>query len=340
MSLILDALSRAEQERRSEETTVPDLLMQAPVEPEGTSRWLPALLAAVAVLGVAALILIWRPWAELSPQDLAPSSSPDSPSSSIDSKSVVGRESTAVSDPQTIGGGAGTGKQLQGRGSQPTQASNSDGDRSAADTGTAVAMSEAPGTASSAVAGSSQGVSGSESIAALYAASKGSPKAAANRARDNSPDQSDAESIATQRLNRETQFAVGAAESAPGEERSGESLAAAPRTAAPKEEELDVEAILREVQREAAAIEGADEHPVPLLADQSKQFRDSVPTLMYLRHDYQGSRNSTVYLNGESLRVGQRTRNVEVREILPDFVVLRFQDTEFRLRALNSWVNL
>ena len=101
-----------------------------------------------------------------------------------------------------------------------------------------------------------------------------------------------------------------------------------------------MEAILRQVQREAAAVEVVDDHPVLLLADQSKQFRDSVPTLMYLRHDYQGSRNSTVYINGESLRVGQRTRNVEVREILPDFVVLRFQGTEFRLRALNSWVNL
>jgi hypothetical protein len=31
---------------------------------------------------------------------------------------------------------------------------------------------------------------------------------------------------------------------------------------------------------------------------------------------------------------------VEVLEILADSAIFRFEDTRFRLRALNSWVNL
>ncbi len=102
---------------------------------------------------------------------------------------------------------------------------------------------------------------------------------------------------------------------------------------------MDVEAVLRQVQRESrnATLET---HSVPFLADLSKQFRDSVPTLMYQGHDYRGDGASTVRINGATLRVGQRNRGVELREILSDSVILRFDGTEFRLRALNSWVNL
>ena len=96
---------------------------------------------------------------------------------------------------------------------------------------------------------------------------------------------------------------------------------------------------LREVQRVSDAGALAP-HPTPLLAELSQQFRNEVPTLMYLRHDYNPAGTSTVLLNGDTLRVGGRTRGVEVLEILPDSIVCRFQGTDFRLRALNSWVNL
>jgi hypothetical protein len=48
-----------------------------------------------------------------------------------------------------------------------------------------------------------------------------------------------------------------------------------------------------------------------------------------------------VVLNGKELRPGgQPASGVKVVEILPDSVVLDYRGTEFRLRALNSWVNL
>lgn len=110
-------------------------------------------------------------------------------------------------------------------------------------------------------------------------------------------------------------------------------------SSAPEASRLDPLEILNEV-RAAEASSDLAPHPVPLLAEQSKQYRDSVPTLIYLSHDFNSRGVSMVRINGEDLREGQRTRQVLVREILPDSVVLSFKETEFRLRALNSWVNL
>ncbi len=118
-----------------------------------------------------------------------------------------------------------------------------------------------------------------------------------------------------------------------------DSQATAQETAAVSETPVDIEAVLREVRAEAAAAELAP-HPVSLLEDQSQRFRDRVPTLMYLRHDYNSAGRSTVLINGQALGRGQRSRGVEIVDILPDSVILRFEGTEFRLRALNSWVNL
>jgi hypothetical protein len=37
---------------------------------------------------------------------------------------------------------------------------------------------------------------------------------------------------------------------------------------------------------------------------------------------------------------GSPVPGMKIEEILPDSVVLNYQGTQFRLRALNSWVNL
>ena len=80
---------------------------------------------------------------------------------------------------------------------------------------------------------------------------------------------------------------------------------------------------------------------MPFLATLSQQTKDSIPTLMYQRHDYSGSPGkSRVLINGKTLGSGASVGGVKVAEILPDSVVLEFKGTRFRLRALNSWVNL
>jgi hypothetical protein len=97
--------------------------------------------------------------------------------------------------------------------------------------------------------------------------------------------------------------------------------------------------VLREMRAKARG-DTLQPHPAPLLKDLSKQFRDRVPTLMYSRHDFNSAGRSSVVINGETLRPTQRSRGVEVREILADSVILRFEGTDFRMKSLNSWVNL
>jgi hypothetical protein len=130
-------------------------------------------------------------------------------------------------------------------------------------------------------------------------------------------------------------------ESAPQESTRGEPVrettAGSKTTSA--EETIDIEEVLARARQEMGEPALAP-HPAPLLADLSQQQKDAIPTLMYLRHDYVENGVSSVLINGETRRVGDRIGAVQVEEILRDAVVLRHRDTLFRLRALNSWVNL
>ncbi len=126
------------------------------------------------------------------------------------------------------------------------------------------------------------------------------------------------------------------------------SPAAAPASAPPtaiaqpvSEESLDIEALVARAEDELENARLA-EHPSPFLADLSQQKKNQIPTLMYSRHDYSSdSKASSVTINGKTLRSGGNVGGgVRVVEILPDSVVLSHQGEEFRLRALNSWVNL
>lgn len=104
---------------------------------------------------------------------------------------------------------------------------------------------------------------------------------------------------------------------------------------------IDVDKMIKLAQEEAQNV-GLPDHPVPFLIDLSQQVKDSVPTVYYLRHDYSSDASrSTVVLNSKTLSVGgSPAAGMKVEEILPDSVVLNYQGTQFRLRALNSWINL
>ncbi len=109
---------------------------------------------------------------------------------------------------------------------------------------------------------------------------------------------------------------------------------------APEEEAVDLEQIIQQAESELEDARLA-EHPSPFINSLSQQTKDSIPTLIYERHDYSGTPGkSRVVLNGATLAAGGNSRGVKVEEILPDSVVLNYQGTSFRLRALNSWVNL
>ncbi len=107
------------------------------------------------------------------------------------------------------------------------------------------------------------------------------------------------------------------------------------------EEPIDIASVLQSARQEMKDAT-LDEHPVPLLSALSQQVKDDIPTLYYQRHDYSNNTSiSTVVMNSKTLKVGGNPVNgVKIEEILPDSVVLSYQGTQFRLRALNSWVNL
>ena len=110
---------------------------------------------------------------------------------------------------------------------------------------------------------------------------------------------------------------------------------------AAEEEIIDIESVLERAQRE---IENANliEHPAPFLTTLSQRAKDEIPTIYYQKHDYSSDVGvSSVTLNGKAVKLGgSPLAGLKVDEILPDSVILTYRGTQFRLRALNSWVNL
>jgi hypothetical protein len=103
---------------------------------------------------------------------------------------------------------------------------------------------------------------------------------------------------------------------------------------------LDVEALVERVET-GIAQQGLSEHSAPFLSALSQASKDAIPSLFYSKHDYARSGRSTVVLNGKVLGEGDTVNGeIKVEEILDDSVVLDYRGTRFRLKALNSWVNL
>ena len=110
----------------------------------------------------------------------------------------------------------------------------------------------------------------------------------------------------------------------------------------PDEQPIDIEEMIALARAEAENVKLV-EHTAPFLSELSQRTKDEVPTIYYTQHDYAGnSAQSSVTLNGEILRVGSKLAGggLKVDEILADSVVLSHRGTQFRLKALNSWINL
>ena len=102
---------------------------------------------------------------------------------------------------------------------------------------------------------------------------------------------------------------------------------------------VDFAEILAEAQRELG-VQPLVESAEPLLETLSQQTKDLIPSLIYSEHNYSPNGRSEVVLNGQSLTERQRVGPFTVVEILPDSVILRWRETQFRVRARNSWINM
>jgi hypothetical protein len=102
---------------------------------------------------------------------------------------------------------------------------------------------------------------------------------------------------------------------------------------------IDLAAAIERVAREVGE-PNLVPHPTVLLENLSQQQKDKIPTLVYTEHVYAEGVAPSVELNGQRLRPGQRAGGITVEDILVDSVILRVKGVSFRLRALNTWVNL
>ena len=127
----------------------------------------------------------------------------------------------------------------------------------------------------------------------------------------------------------------------PSQGSTGDRTVAEEPAANREEQPLDIEDVLERAQAEIGNTE-LDDHPVPFLSSLSQQAKNGIPTLYYQQHEYSSDvARSTVTLNGKTVRAGgSPASGVKVEEILPNSVVLNYRGTQFRLRSLNSWINL
>ena len=102
---------------------------------------------------------------------------------------------------------------------------------------------------------------------------------------------------------------------------------------------VDFAEILAQAQKELG-VQPLVESSEPLLETLSQQTKDQIPSLIYSEHNYAANGRSEVVLNGQSLTTRQRVGPFTVVEILPDSVILRWRETQFRVRARNSWINM
>ena len=102
---------------------------------------------------------------------------------------------------------------------------------------------------------------------------------------------------------------------------------------------IDFADILAAAQEELG-VKPLVESSEPLLETLSQQIKDDIPSLIYSEHRYDPTGRSSVTLNGKTVKERQRVGAFTVIEILPDSVVLRWRETQFRVRARNSWVNM
>lgn len=343
MSLILDALNRSRQESEPVPgiaTEHAGIVMQRPA----LRRYLPW-----AALGVALLVIAWLLVARApvpAPATQPATSGADAPSQVQDNAAAAVSDNlgsalmSVTAELQQRAVAASAAGEVAGRAAQS-------GAVTRADPGTSVSVGEAQqlldprssGTDRSASAprAAQAGVAAATPAAGVPAAPRQAPvdaRGTSTRAAEASPVDPAVAAIYQAQ-------AASIAEPAPVSAQPGGGGAVEPSANAQiREDPVDIERMLMRAREELKEARLVD-HPAPFLSTLSQQTKDDIPTILYQRHDYSVQEGqSSVVLNGASLKVGGQTRGVEVQEILPESVILNFGGVVFRLRALNSWVNL
>jgi general secretion pathway protein B len=81
---------------------------------------------------------------------------------------------------------------------------------------------------------------------------------------------------------------------------------------------------------------------IPDFNDLPWNKRQSIPTISYARHNFLSDGLSSVVINNQTVGIGNiiSVGQFVVQEIYVDGVVLKHGNTQFKLRALNGWINM
>ncbi|MCR8923227.1 general secretion pathway protein GspB [Dasania sp. GY-MA-18] len=78
----------------------------------------------------------------------------------------------------------------------------------------------------------------------------------------------------------------------------------------------------------------------PFLSNLPINLQKNIPTLDYDQHIYLANQQSYVEINNKIIKEGAAINSdLSLESIQENFIILRYQNTRFRLGALNSWVN-
>ncbi|MBE8718752.1 hypothetical protein C4F51_16370 [Cellvibrio sp. KB43] len=79
---------------------------------------------------------------------------------------------------------------------------------------------------------------------------------------------------------------------------------------------------------------------LPDIGDLPWSLRQEIPSINYARHNYEGGQPS-VLINGRAWQTGALIApDLKLEEIYTDGVIMSFRQVRFKLRALNSWINM
>lgn len=80
---------------------------------------------------------------------------------------------------------------------------------------------------------------------------------------------------------------------------------------------------------------------IPDIGDLPSGLRKEIPSLNYVRHNFDVDGVTSVVINGRAHNAGAALApDLVLEEIYMDGVIFRFKQIQFKLRALNSWINM
>lgn len=111
--------------------------------------------------------------------------------------------------------------------------------------------------------------------------------------------------------------------------------------------DLERASTIKEEKREIQSVPPANDSNSLAHYDSVKHIKEltfsaqeSIRTLIYSEHAFSDNRNRFVVINGKKIREGEQVNTtIKLDKILKDGALFTFDGTQFKMRAMNSWLN-